>query len=96
MKALTGNFRLATTISLAALLTGCAMPQQGGKQILSTNNIYPAVGPYSQMVEHSGTIYLSGVLPLNLAGNPGQHHRRTDEGRARAHRRQAEVAGSYS
>ena len=65
MKALTGNFRLATTISLAALLTGCAMPQQGGKQILSTNNIYPAVGPYSQMVEHSGTIYLSGVLPLN-------------------------------
>jgi 2-iminobutanoate/2-iminopropanoate deaminase len=69
MKALTGNFRLATTISLAALLTGCAMPQQGGKQILSTNNIYPAVGPYSQMVEHSGTIYLSGVLPLNLAGN---------------------------
>ena len=49
-----------------ALLAGCAT---GGKTIHSTPNIYPAIGPYSQMVQSGTTYYLSGVIPLNKAGN---------------------------
>lgn len=50
----------------AALATGCAVPNQ--RAVLSTNQIYPAIGPYSQMVSHGSTLYFSGVLPLNAAG----------------------------
>ena len=49
-----------------ALLVGCASP---GKTIHSTSEIYPAIGPYSQMVQAGNTYYLSGVIPLNKAGN---------------------------
>jgi reactive intermediate/imine deaminase len=61
--------RLAAVACLAALglLTGCAAP--GGKTIHTTNTIYPAIGPYSQMVQSGRTYYLSGVIPLNRAGN---------------------------
>jgi 2-iminobutanoate/2-iminopropanoate deaminase len=52
--------------------TGCAMQPQTGRQVLSTQKIYPAIGPYSQMVSHGGTLYLSGVLPLNAAGTATQ------------------------
>ncbi len=64
--------RLATCTALAAaaLLAGCAAPAQ--RQVLSTTQIYPAIGPYSQMVAHGSTIYFSGVLPLNAAGNAVQ------------------------
>jgi reactive intermediate/imine deaminase len=55
-------------LAAAALLTGCATPG-GGKAIHSTPNIYPAIGPYSQMVQAGNTFYLSGVIPLNKAGN---------------------------
>ena len=52
----------------AALATvGCATPNK--REVLSTNQIYPAIGPYSQMVSHGNVIYLSGVLPLNAAGS---------------------------
>jgi 2-iminobutanoate/2-iminopropanoate deaminase len=50
----------------AALLGGCA---SGGKMIHTTSEIYPAIGPYSQMVQAGNTYYLSGVIPLNKAGN---------------------------
>jgi reactive intermediate/imine deaminase len=49
-----------------AVLTGCAT---GGKTIHTTDKIYPAIGPYSQMVQAGNTYYLSGVIPLNKAGN---------------------------
>ncbi len=49
-----------------ALLAGCAT---GGKTIHSTGETYPAIGPYSQMVQVGSTYYLSGVIPLNKAGN---------------------------
>lgn len=49
-----------------ALLTGCAT---GGKTIHTTDKVYPAIGPYSQMVQSGNTYYLSGVIPLNKAGN---------------------------
>lgn len=51
---------------LVAGLAGCAAP--GKREVLSTSQIYPAIGPYSQMVSHGNTIYFSGVLPLNAAG----------------------------
>lgn len=52
---------------LAVGLVGCAAPNK--REVLSTTQIYPAIGPYSQMVSHGNTIYFSGVLPLNAAGN---------------------------
>ena len=51
----------------ALTITGCATPYK--REVLSTNQIYPAIGPYSQMVSHGSVIYLSGVLPLNAAGS---------------------------
>ncbi len=36
------------------------------KQI-STNNAPAAIGPYSQAIEHAGTIYISGQLPIDPA-----------------------------
>lgn len=61
-------YRLALLLSTCAVvtLTGCAT---GGKTIHTTGNIYPAIGPYSQMVQSGNTYYLSGVIPLNKAGN---------------------------
>lgn len=60
--------RLSAFVPLlaAVALAGCAT---GGKTIHSTPNIYPAIGPYSQMVQSGNTYYLSGVIPLNRAGN---------------------------
>lgn len=49
-----------------ALLAGCATSD---KTIHTTGNVYPAIGPYSQMVQSGDTYYLSGVIPLNKAGN---------------------------
>ena len=50
-----------------ALLSACATG--GNKMIHTTSNVYPAIGPYSQMVQSGNTYYLSGVIPLNKAGN---------------------------
>ncbi|HEX2542790.1 MAG TPA: Rid family detoxifying hydrolase [Caldimonas sp.] len=58
---------LAAGVLAAAVLSGCAAP--GGKTIHTTANVYPAIGPYSQMVQSGNTYYLSGVIPLNKAGN---------------------------
>lgn len=61
--------RLAAALGggmLAVALVGCAAP--GKREVLSTTQIYPAIGPYSQMVSHGNTIYFSGVLPLDAAG----------------------------
>ena len=52
----------------AGLLAGCAAPM-AGKTVHTTNTVYPAIGPYSQMVQSGNTYYLSGVIPLNRAGN---------------------------
>ena len=60
---------LVPTLALAAVLAGCATP---GKTIHSTADVYPAIGPYSQMVQTGNTYYLAGVIPLNKAGNAVQ------------------------
>lgn len=57
---------LAGSLLAAALLSGCAT---GGRTVHTTANVYPAIGPYSQMVQSGSTYYLSGVIPLNKAGN---------------------------
>ena len=44
----------------------------GGKQIHSTNQVYPAIGPYSQMVQTGNLVFLAGVIPLNREGNAVQ------------------------
>lgn len=50
-------------------LAGCAVPGKSAKQVHSTNTIYPAIGPYSQMTSQGGLLFLSGVIPLNAAGS---------------------------
>jgi 2-iminobutanoate/2-iminopropanoate deaminase len=55
------------TAAASAALLGCAAP--GGRMVHTTSNVYPAIGPYSQMVQSGNTYYLSGVIPLNKAGN---------------------------
>lgn len=65
--------RTSGTVGLAlaaAALLGCA----GGpaKQIHTTSEIYPAIGPYSQMVQAGNLVFLSGVIPLNKAGSAVQ------------------------
>ena len=51
-----------------AALLGCTATT-GGRMVHTTANVYPAIGPYSQMVQSGNTYYLSGVIPLNKAGN---------------------------
>jgi len=62
---------LAASLFAVALLSACATGP-GSKTIHTTNNVYPAIGPYSQMVQAGNTYYLSGVIPLNAAGNAVQ------------------------
>ena len=56
----------------AVLLGGCAVPGGPAKQIHVTGDVYPAIGPYSQMVQSGNLIFLAGVIPLNKAGNAVQ------------------------
>lgn len=51
----------------ALALGACANPSP--RQVLATTGVPPAIGPYSQIVTHGSTLYLSGVIPLNEAGN---------------------------
>lgn len=60
---------MAATALAVTLLSGCAVSE---KMIHTTGNVYPAIGPYSQMVQSGNTYYLSGVIPLNMAGNAVQ------------------------
>ena len=50
---------------LAAVLSGCAV---GGKTVHVTDQVYPAIGPYSQIVQAGNLYFLAGVIPLNRAG----------------------------
>lgn len=64
-----------TTVTTTALLAGCGT--LGGsaapnKQIHTTGDVYPAIGPYSQIVQSGNLYFLAGVIPLNKAGNAVQ------------------------
>ena len=40
------------------------------KKVISTNSAPAAIGPYSQAVEANGTLFLSGMLPIDcVTGN---------------------------
>jgi 2-iminobutanoate/2-iminopropanoate deaminase len=63
--------KLAALASLAAVavLSGCS---SAPKQIHVTKDVYPAIGPYSQMVQAGNLVFMAGVIPLNKAGNAVQ------------------------
>ncbi len=63
---------LLAVSSSAMLLFGCAAPGGPAKQIHVTGDVYPAIGPYSQMVQSGNLVFLAGVIPLNKAGNAVQ------------------------
>lgn len=65
------RFTTCGALLLSAVLTGCAM-QGPAKQIHATGEIYPAIGPYSQMVQTGNLVFLSGVIALNKAGTAVQ------------------------
>lgn len=67
------SVRLASVVAvgLAVLLGGCASTAPL-KQIHSTTDVYPAIGPYSQMVQAGNLYFLAGVIPLNKEGNAVQ------------------------
>lgn len=56
----------AFALTLSAVLAGCS---SSGKIIHTTTDVYPAIGPYSQMVQTGNLYFLAGVIPLNKAGN---------------------------
>jgi len=63
--------RLLAALCLGATalaMTGCATAGGGGKVVLGTDKIYPAIGPYSQMIGYDNLIYFSGVIALNKEG----------------------------
>jgi reactive intermediate/imine deaminase len=55
-------------LAVAIAATGCAGHVHRGKEVLTTDKIYPAIGPYSQMIGHDNVIYFSGVIPLDKTG----------------------------
>ena len=60
------RFLMALCIGVSAFgLSGCAAPR---KVVLRTDQIYPPIGPYSQMIGYGNHIYLSGIIALNRAG----------------------------
>jgi 2-iminobutanoate/2-iminopropanoate deaminase len=63
---------LLTCLLTTALLSACATPGSGGKQIHATADVYPAIGPYSQMVQAGNLLFVAGVIPLNKAGTAVQ------------------------
>ncbi len=64
-------FRALVAGAAVAALAGCANTGPA-KAIHSTGDIYPAIGPYSQIVQAGNLYFLSGVIPLNKAGNAVQ------------------------
>jgi reactive intermediate/imine deaminase len=64
-------------LNLAMMLVGlsmlsCVVSADTSKTIHSTDAVYPAVGPYSQIVQVGDLYFLSGVIPLNTQGNAVQ------------------------
>lgn len=54
--------------TLVSMTLACQVSPSTGKQIHQTDQIYAAVGPYSQIVQAGDQYFLSGVIPLTLDG----------------------------
>jgi endoribonuclease L-PSP len=65
------SLRTILAAAAAAVLAGCANTGPT-KAIHSTGDVYPAIGPYSQIVQAGNLYFLAGVIPLNKAGNAVQ------------------------
>lgn len=63
------NLFRACFLFAALSLTSFALAADAGKEIHTTDAVYPAVGPYSQMVQAGDIYYLSGVIPLDISGS---------------------------
>lgn len=63
--------KIGAVLAILALMS-CADSADAQKTVHSTNEVYPAVGPYSQMVQVGDLYFLSGVIPLNMQGNAVQ------------------------
>jgi 2-iminobutanoate/2-iminopropanoate deaminase len=63
--------RAAVALAALSLLAGCA-GLGGGREIHSTSAVYPAIGPYSQMVQAGNLFFLAGVIPLDKSGTTVQ------------------------
>ena len=57
------------SLTTALILAAAMSSHVAAKEIHSTDALYPAVGPYSQMVQAGNLLFLSGVIPLNKAGD---------------------------
>jgi 2-iminobutanoate/2-iminopropanoate deaminase len=64
--------RLLACVLTTALLSACGTLGGGAKQVHSTTDVYPAIGPYSQMVQAGNLLFVAGVIPLNKAGSAVQ------------------------
>jgi reactive intermediate/imine deaminase len=65
------SLRTILAAAAAAVLAGCANTGPT-KAIHSTGDVYPAIGPYSQIVQAGNLYFLAGVIPLNKAGSAVQ------------------------
>ncbi|MEK7411881.1 MAG: Rid family detoxifying hydrolase [Planctomycetota bacterium] len=59
----------SVAVLVLVMLAGCA---GNHRQTHTTDALYPAIGPYSQMVQSGNLYFLSGVIPLNRAGTAVQ------------------------
>lgn len=60
---------LLMAVACASIVLSGPALADSGKQIHKTDGVYPAIGPYSQMVQAGNLIFMAGVIPLNKAGN---------------------------
>lgn len=60
---------LLMAVACASIVMSGPILADTGKQIHSTDGVYPAIGPYSQMVQAGNLIFMAGVIPLNKAGD---------------------------
>lgn len=67
------QFHRAATGALACvatlLLSACAAPPMGGKQVIASPDAPAAIGPYSQAIRHGNTLYLAGQIPIDPKTN---------------------------
>ena len=63
------DFRIFLVLLVGMLLMSCQVSPAGIRQTHSTTGVYPAVGPYSQIVQAGNQYFLSGVIPLDASGS---------------------------
>lgn len=57
--------RIPLLVAFATVLSAGAALGADGKQVVSSPDAPAAIGPYSQAIQHGGTLYLAGQLPMD-------------------------------